>query len=51
MKHVDLEKFANGAFSAQVKDWTLLWKNIRGRKEGAAWPDRRSKAFFTFHLI
>lgn len=33
------------------KDWTLLWKNIRDRKEGAAWPDRRSKAFFTFHLI
>lgn len=32
------------------KDWTLLWKNIRDRKEGAAWPDRRSKAFFTFHL-
>ena len=29
----------------------LLWKNIRDRKGGAAWPDRRSKAFFTFHLI
>lgn len=35
----------------EIKDWTLLWKNIRDRKEGAAWPDRRSKAFFTFHLI